>query len=104
MADARLKDRYQVGRHPVAHDGMGEVWPARDLLLDRRIVVKAINATRMSAEAVRRFRREAQLTAQLDHPGVPAVYDLGEHGGQPYLIMQYIDGVTLTDLTAEQHP
>ncbi len=53
---------------------------------------------------LRRFRREALLTARLDHPGVPAVYDLGEHHGRPYLVLQKIDGITLADLIAEQRP
>ncbi|MFG2044516.1 protein kinase [Dactylosporangium sp. NPDC048998] len=102
MADARLKDRYAVGRLPLAHNGMGEVWPARDTLLDRDVIVKSINSAVMDADLVRRFRREALLTARLDHPGVPVVFDLGDHGGRPYLVLQKIDGLTLEDLTAEQ--
>ncbi|WP_307804505.1 serine/threonine-protein kinase, partial [Micromonospora echinofusca] len=99
-----LKDRYRLGRLPLAHKGMGEVWPAQDLLLDRPVIVKFVNPTMMDADLVRRFRREALLTARLDHPGVPAVYDLGEHAGRPYVILQKIKGVTLTDLVAEQGP
>lgn len=99
-----LKDRYRLGRLPLAHKGMGEVWPAQDTLLDRPVIVKFVNATILDADLVRRFRREALLTARLDHPGVPAVYDLGEHAGQPYVVIQKINGVTLTDLVAEQGP
>jgi hypothetical protein len=58
----------------------------------------------MDPDLVRRFHREALLTARLDHPGVPAVYDLGEQGGRPYLVLQRIEGITLADLTAEQDP
>jgi serine/threonine protein kinase len=93
-----------VDRYPLAHNGMGEVWPARDTLLDRAVIVKRVNATRMDAEHLRRFRREALLTARLDHPGVPAVYDLGDHHGHPYLVLQKVDGINLADLTAEHHP
>ncbi|MFF4810995.1 serine/threonine-protein kinase [Micromonospora chersina] len=97
-----LKDRYKVDRCPMAHKGMGEVWPAHDTLLDRPVIVKIL-AT-MDADLLRRFRREARLTARLDHPGVPAVYDLGAHEGLPFVVLQKIDGITLTDLVAEQGP
>ncbi|MER7420724.1 serine/threonine-protein kinase [Micromonospora peucetia] len=104
VAGADLRDRYRVGRFPLAHKGMGEVWPAQDRLLGRPVIVKFVSATMLDAELVRRFRREALLTVRLDHPGVPAVYDLGEHAGRPYVVLQKVDGVTLTDLVAEQGP
>ncbi|MFI7609303.1 protein kinase [Micromonospora sp. NPDC049366] len=99
-----LKDRYKLSRLPLAHKGMGEVWAAQDTLLDRPVIVKFVNAAMLDVDLVRRFRREALLTARLDHPGVPAVYDLGEHAGVPYLVLEKIDGVALTDLIAEQGP
>lgn len=99
-----LKNRYTISRFRLAHNGMGEVWTAQDTLLDRVVIVKLVNAAIMDAELVRRFRREALLTARLDHPGVPTVYDLGEHEGRPYVILQRIDGINLSDLIAEQGP
>ncbi|HWG98107.1 MAG TPA: serine/threonine-protein kinase, partial [Pilimelia sp.] len=104
VAGERLKERYQMGRFPLAHSGMGEVWTARDILLDRAVIVKLVGGATMDADLVRRFRREALLTARLHHPGVPAVYDLGEHRGRPYLVLQEINGITLSDLVAEQGP
>ncbi|MEV6368174.1 serine/threonine-protein kinase [Micromonospora musae] len=104
VSGANLKDRYRLSRFPVPHDGMGKVWTAQDTLLDRPVIVKFVNAAVMDIDLLRRFRREALLTAQLDHPGVPAVYDLGEHEGVPYVVLQKIDGITLTDLVAEQGP
>ncbi|GIJ52208.1 hypothetical protein Val02_90940 [Virgisporangium aliadipatigenens] len=101
LPQARLDDRYLLARAPFAHDGMGEVWPARDTRLDRNVVVKTLTST-SNVDLVRRFKREARLTARLEHPGVPAVYDFGVHEGHPYLVLQKITGVTLTDLTAEQ--
>ncbi|MEU5725000.1 serine/threonine-protein kinase [Micromonospora sp. NPDC047738] len=100
VAGASLKNRYNVSRLPLAHKGMGEVWTAHDTLLDRGVIVKVVSA--LSDDLVRRFRREALLTARLDHPGVPAVYDLGEHNGLPYVVLQKVDGITLSDLVAEQ--
>ncbi|WP_233606637.1 serine/threonine-protein kinase [Micromonospora sp. Llam0] len=88
----------------MAHKGMGEVWPARDILLERQVIVKFVDPATLDPDMVRRFRREALLTARLDHPGVPAIHDLGDHEGQPYVVLQRIDGTTLTDLIAEQGP
>lgn len=102
QAGTSLKDRYKVDRYPLAHKGMGEVWPAHDTLLDRPVIVKIL-AT-MDADLLRRFRREARLTARLDHPGVPAIYDLGAYEGLPFVVLQKINGITLTDLVAEQGP
>lgn len=102
MADACLKDRYEVSRLPMPHSGQGEVWPARDRLLDRPVVIKVINPAKLSVDMIRRFRREARLTARLTHPGVPAVFDLGDHEGRPYLVLEQINGINLEDLTAEQ--
>ncbi|MER7444572.1 serine/threonine-protein kinase [Micromonospora avicenniae] len=99
-----LKDRYRLSRFPLPHNGMGKVWTAHDILLDRPVIVKFLNAAMMDVDLLRRFRREALLTARLDHPGVPAVYDLGEHEGVPYVVLQTINGITLTDLVAEQGP
>jgi Serine/threonine protein kinase len=99
-----LKGRYTLGRFPLAHRGMGKVWPAQDTMLRRPVIVKFVDATTMDASAVRRFRREALLTAQFDHPGVPAVYDLGEHDGHPYVVLQKINGIALSDLVAEHGP
>ncbi|WBB79290.1 protein kinase [Micromonospora sp. WMMD882] len=99
-----LKNRYTLGRYPLAHKGMGEVWPARDVLLDRQVIVKVVDSARMDADLLRRFRREALLTVRLEHPGVPAVYDLDSHDGRPYVVLERIDGITLADLVAEQGP
>ncbi|MGW1061333.1 serine/threonine-protein kinase [Micromonospora rubida] len=104
VAGKILRDRYRLSRFPLAHKGMGEVWTAQDTLLDRPVIVKFVDAAMLSVDLVRRFRREALLTARLDHPGVPAIYDLGEHGGRPYAVLQKIDGISLTDLVAEQGP
>jgi hypothetical protein len=83
---------------------MGEVWPAQDDVLDRPVIVKMIASSMMDAELARRFKREAQLTARLVHPGVPAVYDFGQHEGRFYLVLQRIKGIDLSDLIEEHGP
>ncbi|GLZ08727.1 protein kinase [Actinomadura sp. NBRC 104412] len=99
-----LADRYEIDQ-PIARGGMGEVWRAYDKLLDRRLAVKFIfvSLADVSDELKDRFEQEARSTAWLDHPGVPIVHDLGEHyderrGHSFYLVMQYLDGVTLDHL------
>jgi serine/threonine protein kinase len=104
VAGAHLKKRYAVARLPLPHRGMGEIWPARDTVLDRDVIIKLINSVLADAELTKRFQREAQLTARLVHPGVPAVFDFGSHEGHFYLVMQRVQGIDLADLIAEQGP
>ncbi|WP_232074468.1 serine/threonine-protein kinase [Phytohabitans suffuscus] len=101
---ASIDGRYSLGRFPLAHKGMGEVWPAQDTLLKRPVIVKFLDAAMMDADLLRRFRREALLTASLVHPGVPIIHDLGEHAGRPYVVIEKINGIALSDLVAEQGP
>ncbi|GID27484.1 serine/threonine-protein kinase [Paractinoplanes brasiliensis] len=103
-AGIRLKGRYRLDRFPLAHHGMAEVWPAHDTVLNRPVIVKAVPASTMDVDLAKRFQREALLTARLVHPGVPAVYDFGQHDGRFYLVMQRIRGIALSDLIAEYHP
>ncbi|MFI7492693.1 protein kinase [Micromonospora echinaurantiaca] len=97
--------RYELETLPLARGGMGEVWLGRDTKLDREIAVKFIrfpDGTR-DDEHIRRFVRESRITARLEHPGVPAVYDVGVDGdGRPFLVMQRIHGISIADLVAEQ--
>ena len=104
VAGVRLKDRYLLDRQPLAHQGMGEVWPALDTVIERPVIVKLIASSLMDVELAQRFRREARLTARLVHPGVPAVYDFGQHEGRFYLVMQKIQGIDLSDLIEEHKP
>jgi hypothetical protein len=85
---------------------MGEIWFGYDKRLDRRIAMKFIRVDRLpdgkpDAELVQRFVRESRITARLEHPGVPAVYDCGTRGDDLYLVMQLIDGCSIADLLAE---
>lgn len=103
MAGGTLNDRYQLDRYPVAHSGMAEVWPARDVRLDRPVIIKILTST-ANVDLVRRFRREALLHSRLTHPGVPRIFDMHHQDGRPYLVLEKIDGVTLADLSNEQGP
>src|SRR5215469_6799767 len=88
---------------------MGQVWEGRDERLGRAVAVKLLAVDAADARSprdngVRRFTREAAVTAGLTHPGVPAIYDAGEYHAGLYLVMELIDGCTLGDLIAEQGP
>ncbi|MFC6083736.1 serine/threonine-protein kinase [Sphaerisporangium aureirubrum] len=85
---------------------MGEVWFGYDKRLDRPVAVKFIRIDRLpdgkpDKELTQRFVRESRITARLEHPGVPAVYDCGSRGENLYLVMQHIDGCSLSDLLDE---
>jgi len=99
-----INNRYELDAFPIGKGGMGEVWGGRDTVLDREVAVKFIRPRDdvRGEDLIRRFDREARVTARLVHPGVPAVHDFGVHEGRPYLVMQRIRGVSVADVIAEQ--
>ncbi len=77
--------------------GMGAVYRARDMRLDRLVALKVVRAELLGdPEARRRFRREAQIVARLQHPAIVSVYDFGSfHDGGAYLVMELVRGEDL---------
>ena len=97
MPEARSLGRYRL-ESLLGRGGMAEVWRAADTRLGRTVAVKVIHATHASDRAfVERFLREARVVASLEHPNILPVYDFGEEGGLPFLVMPYLDGGTLRD-------
>lgn len=82
--------------------GMATVYKAYHARLDRHVAIKVLHpAFKEDQSFLRRFTREAQVVARLEHPNIVPVYDFAEHDGYPYLVMRYIDGDTLKDTLAK---
>jgi len=76
--------------------GMGEVYRARDTRLERHVAIKLLSPLLAADPQFRdRFSREARVISQLDHPNICPLYDVGEHDGVAFLVMQYLEGETL---------
>jgi hypothetical protein len=90
----------QVGRYErleeIGRGGMGAVYRARDTFLQREVALKLLPSY-LSQEKTftQRFQREAQIVAQLEHPHIVPIYDVGEYQGQPFLVMRLLKGGTL---------
>ncbi|WP_246002649.1 serine/threonine-protein kinase, partial [Allorhizocola rhizosphaerae] len=96
-----LSDRYRLDEL-LASGGMGAVWRAVDLRLDRTVAVKVLApAFADDAEFVARFEAEARTMAAVRHPNIVGVYDHGEDGGDIYLVMEYVAGRPLSQVLEE---
>jgi serine/threonine-protein kinase len=81
----------------VGTGGMGEVYRARDTRLDRTVAIKIIRGGSAGQLEVRqRFDRETRIISQLTHPHICALYDVGDHDGCAFFVMEYVDGETLS--------
>jgi serine/threonine-protein kinase len=104
VASQVFTGRYQIVRH-LARGGMAEVYLARDLLLDRPVALKVLFPEFATDRSfVERFRREARSAANLNHPNIVSIYDWGEEEGTYFIVMEYVDGLTLRDVIRRQGP
>ena len=93
-----LGDRYRLIR-PLGVGASAHVYAAEDVRLRRRVAVKVLHPALAAEEAfLRRFRRESQAVAALRHPNILRVYDWGEEGGTPYLVMELLEGGSLRSM------
>ena len=80
----------------IGSGGMGEVFRGRDTRLNRTVAIKVLHAqANADADERRRFLRESQAVAALQHPHICVLYDVGEQAGLDYLVLEFLDGETL---------
>ncbi len=83
---------------PLGKGGMGEVWRAKDLRLQREVAIKVLPADFANdADRLKRFEQEARATSALNHPNILTVYDFGEHENAPYIVAELLEGCELRE-------
>jgi len=102
----------RIGRYEILEElgrgAMGAVYKARDPNIGRTVAIKVILAAGLSADELtqykQRFYREAQTAGQVNHPGIVTIHDIAEdESGQPFLVMEFVDGVTLHRMLRPAH-
>ncbi|MFH2005633.1 MAG: protein kinase [bacterium] len=95
-------DNFRIGKL-LGEGGMGEVYLARDTILGRKVALKVIRPEVLGTPAaVERFFFEARVTASFNHPHIITVYAVGQHGGCPYLALEYLEGQTLRERLVDE--
>ncbi len=100
MIGTKLADRYEVLAE-LGRGGMGVVYRAKDPVLNRDVAVKLIPPGNLTKDAEERFQREAQIVAQMDHPAIVPIYDLGQHEGALFFVMPVLANTNLRHLLRE---
>src|SRR5512143_4209855 len=103
LIGTRLADRYEI-LSELGRGGMGIVYRAKDPVLNREVAIKLIPPGNLTKDAEERFQREAQVVAQMDHPGIVPIHDLGrdagktEAAGSLFFVMPVVSGRNLRAL------
>ncbi|GIN70517.1 serine/threonine-protein kinase PrkC [Bacillus sp. J14TS2] len=100
----RVSGRYKVIRL-IGGGGMANVYLAHDMILDRDVAIKILRLDFANEdEFIRRFQREAQSATSLTHENIVSIYDVGEEDDIYYIVMEFVDGMTLKEYIQSYHP
>jgi len=89
-------------RRSLGSGGMGDIFEGYDTELHRSVAIKVLAAKYVEDETMKqRFFREARMASQLNHPNIAVIYEIGEASGNPYIVMEYVNGITLADRLAD---
>ena len=100
MIGTKLSDRYELVSE-LGRGGMGVVYLARDPRLNREVAVKILPRALLTPDSEKRFQREAELVAQMDHPAIVPIYDIGQHDGSFFFLMPVVRGSNLRQFLRE---
>src|SRR5215210_2428737 len=104
MQQKILNDRYEL-EQKIGEGGMARVYRGRDVRLNRQVAVKVLHSHYADdASFLQRFHHEAQAAANLRHPNIVDVYDVGQDGDIHYIVMEYVPGNDLKALIARNGP
>lgn len=99
-----LNERYRI-KERIGGGGMANVYLAFDLILERNVAIKVLRMEFINdPEFVERFDREAQAATSLSHPNIVSIYDVGDEDDILYIVMEYIDGLTLKEYIVQEGP
>ena len=101
QAGTVLKERYKVGER-IGVGGMASVYRAEDTQLGREVAIKIIHESLSGDEVfLEQFRNEAHSAANLNHPNIVMVHDIGDWNDRQFMVMEFVDGKTLKDIIRE---
>lgn len=99
----RINDRYRIEQQ-IGSGGMANVYRAHDEILNRTVAIKVLRSEFSHNEQfIRRFEREAHAATSLNHPNIVAIYDVGDERDIYYIVMEYVDGMTLKQYLQEEY-
>jgi len=89
--------RFEI-RRSLGAGGMGEIFESYDTDLQRTVAIKVLASKHLEDETMKqRFLREARMASQLNHPNIATIHEIGEASGNPYIVMEYVEGQTLAE-------
>jgi serine/threonine-protein kinase len=106
MVPPLIEPHGHIGRFDIRRllgsGGMGEIFEAYDTDLHRTVAIKVLASKYIEDDTMKqRFLREARMASKLNHPNIATIYEIGEAAGNPYIVMEYVEGETLMDRLAE---